>query len=286
MEALLEQAHSQALHAAKMKAIYSGPKGCDLGRVQHNCPVHGVYFATGTASLTPSPHRNDWTPCPDCLAAWKVLDRQRQAELEQQHREREIEERIIRADIPMRFIGKTMADYKSATEAQCKVKAIAQDYVDRFAVHREKGSTLILAGTPGTGKSLLSMLIAQDICRKGIGVKYTTCSGMILAIRRTWGKEGEGRETDVLDGFKETNLLVLDEVGAQAGTENEKNLLFEVLDARYAEMRPTIIATNLNKPAFQEFVGDRIWDRLVEVGRWVPFAWESYRPQARREMAE
>ncbi len=130
------------------------------------------------------------------------------------------------------------------------------------------------------------MLILQEVCRQGYGARYVTCQGLIQAIRRTWGNDGEGRESAVIDEFADASLLVIDEIGVQSGTDNEKALLFDVLDRRYSEMRPTIFGTNLDKVQFQEFVGDRVWDRLTETARWVPFGWESYRPRARREMAE
>ena len=70
-------------------------------------------------------------------------------------------------------------------------------------------------------------------------------------------------------------------MGIQAGTDNEKAVLFDVVDRRYSEKRPTIFVTNLDADGLHEFVGDRIWDRLTEIVRWVPFTWGSQRPRAR-----
>lgn len=290
MEALLESAGRANTDLIRCQAIYRKTTA-EIGRMQLNCPAHGPFMSAGfsfgrvlTSGVFETSQR--WSACQECLDALQEKCRRAEAEAKARELAYKIEERIAAAGVPQRFIGKTLVDYVAENEGQRRVLAVAHDYVERFARHRERGDSLVFAGLPGTGKSLLSMLVLQELCRRDYGARYTTCQGLIQAIRRTWGKEGEGRESTVIDDFASTSLLVLDEIGVQAGTDNEKALLFDILDRRYAEMRPTIFATNLDKTHFQEFVGDRIWDRLTETAKWVPFGWESYRPRARREMAE
>src|SRR5260364_148967 len=56
-----------------------------------------------------------------------------------------------------------------------------------------------------------------------------------------------------------------------------RSFLFDVLNRRYRDMRPTILLTNLGKAGMKAFLGARSFDRLREGGIWVPFDWESYR---------
>ena len=107
--------------------------------------------------------------------------------------------------------------------------------------------------------------------------------GMIRAIRGTWRKESEKSETEVIQMFSSVPLLVLDEIGVQYGTDGEQTIIFDVLDRRYRDMKPTILLTNQDKKGFKEFIGDRSFDRLVETSRWVSFDWDSYRATARKE---
>ena len=109
---------------------------------------------------------------------------------------------------------------------------------------------------------------------------------VIQHIRSTWRKDSEASEVDLLAEFGQVPLLVIDEIGMQYGTESEQNHLFDVLDRRYRDMMPTILLTNQNRDGFRQYVGDRIYDRMTECARWVPFPWESYRPIARKEIAE
>jgi DNA replication protein DnaC len=115
---------------------------------------------------------------------------------------------------------------------------------------------------------------------------YVTCMGLIRAVRATWSRDSQRTEVDVLDEFGTVELLVIDEVGVQSGTDNEQSLIFDVLDRRYRDMRPSILLTNQDKAGFRGFVGDRVFDRLTETGRWVSFDWGSYRTKARTEIGK
>lgn len=287
MEALLEAAGRNQSDLYRYKAVYRQSE--ELGRKQVNCAAHGPFMSKGFKFSRPASSVGEhelWSACPVCLATLEEIRRRKEVEALARDLEYKIQERIASACIPQRFVGKSLTNYTAESDGQRRVLAIAQDYVNAFARYRKRGDSLVFAGLPGTGKSMLSMLILQEVCRQGYDARYVTCQGLIQAIRRTWGKDGEGRESAVVDEFADASLLVIDEIGVQSGTDNEKALLFDVLDRRYSEMRPTIFGTNLDKVQFQEFVGDRVWDRLTETARWVPFGWESYRPRARREMAE
>ena len=51
-----------------------------------------------------------------------------------------------------------------------------------------------------------------------------------------------------------------------------------MLDTRYAEMRPTVLIGNLSVPEMEAYLGERIMDRLSELGSaTVLFTWPSHR---------
>ena len=55
-------------------------------------------------------------------------------------------------------------------------------------------------------------------------------------------------------------------------------MLFDLLDTRYAEMRPSLLIGNLTAPEMAAYLGERIMDRLLELGSaTVPFTWPSHR---------
>jgi DNA replication protein DnaC len=74
------------------------------------------------------------------------------------------------------------------------------------------------------------------------------------------------------------DLLILDEVGVQFGSDTEKLLLFDVLNERYEQRKPTLLLSNLALDGVKAFLGERIYDRLREDGaEAVVFDWDSWR---------
>lgn len=250
-----------------------------LGDKPMTCEKHGDFLSSGIRYFG---MREIWTKCPDCVAEFQSAERQAEADrLAKQAKDR-LEFQLQQACIPARFIGRTFDNFNAATPAQESALSVVRSYAEQFDDHYRKGTGLILSGLPGTGKSHLAGAVLQALLPKYVGL-YVTCLGVIRMVRATWRKDSEQSESDVLQTLVDVPLLVIDEIGVQYGTEGEQTLLFEMLDARYRAMQPSILLTNQDKTGLKTFVGDRTFDRLVETSRWVAFDWESYRPTARKE---
>lgn len=252
-----------------------------IGKVQFSCPRHGEYMSIGTRLSS----RDIWSGCPGCAELGKLAEEAERRKLAEKIEAQEKAERLMAAAIPKRFIARTIESFNAQTPEQQRTFDIANEFAQNFERHYKKGSWLVFSGLPGTGKSHLAAGILQAIMPKYVG-RYFTCMEVIQHIRSTWRKDSEESEVDLLDEFGRVPLLVIDEIGMQYGTESEQNHLFDVLDRRYRDMMPTILLTNQNKDGFRQYVGDRIYDRMTECARWVPFPWESYRPTARKEIPE
>ena len=48
-------------------------------------------------------------------------------------------------------------------------------------------------------------------------------------------------------------------------------------------MKPTILLTNQDSEGLKGYLGERTFDRLRETCKLVPFDWERFKPQARKE---
>ncbi len=252
-----------------------------LGDRTATCAQHGAYTSSGNRYMG---RREIWTPCPDCEDARLAAERKADADARALRAQQELEAMLQEAAIPRRFIGRTLDNFRAESEPQRAALAISKGFAVRFDEHAERGDSLIFSGLPGTGKSHLATAILQALMPRHCGL-YTTCLGVIRAVRATWRKDSERSESEVLALFGRVPLLVLDEIGVQYGTDGEQTILFDVLDRRYRDMMPTILLTNQDKKGFKEFIGERTFDRLVETARWVPFDWPSYRPTARKEAA-
>lgn len=252
----------------------------DLGTRVVTCSSHGPFKSTGMSVF----RRELWTTCPSCD---EEARREALAKAERERSQAAAQRAaaaLQRADLPARFVGRTFDDYVVEADGQAKALAIAKAYAASFEDHLRAGTGLVFAGGPGTGKSHLACAVLQSILPRRVGV-YTTVMGLVRAVRDTWRRDSDRTESQVLGDIGAIDLLVIDEMGVQYGTDGEKTILFEVLDRRYQDRRPTIILTNLKAAALQELVGDRTYDRLTETARWVPFGWPSYRAKAARAAA-
>ena len=97
-------------------------------------------------------------------------------------------------------------------------------------------------------------------------------------VRESKSYDSDVSESEVIAAFGGYDLLIIDEVGVQSGTEAESRALFDVFNERYQNMKPTILISNLSPEGFKAAVGDRIADRVKEDGGEVLiFDWESSR---------
>src|SRR5690606_23131134 len=102
----------------------------------------------------------------------------------------------------------------------------------------------------------------------------------IRAVKDTYRRDSTQTEAEAIASFVTPDLLILDEVGVQFGSDTEKLILFEIINGRYESMKPTIVISNLAIGELEAYLGERAFDRLREGGgKAVVFDWPSYRRQ-------
>lgn len=253
-----------------------------LGDREVVCDKHGAFKSTGSRFNT-GKRREVWTSCPACKIETDANEQQQILQAQAAAKAARIQGMLQKTAIPPRFIGRSFDNYQASTPEQLKALTICRTFVETFDERAAKrGASLIFSGAPGTGKSHLAAAILQALLPRHVGA-YMTFSEMIRLIRDTWGAAAKKTETQVIAELAGLPLLVVDEIGVQRGTADEHNLFFEIMDRRYRDQRPSILMTNQDVAGFQAYVGDRVYDRMTEVARWVSFDWESFRRQAKKE---
>lgn len=241
------------------------------------CPSHGAFESR---SVTILGRVMNWSKCPTCESAEYERKEEARRLRDEQERQQRLESRLNRAGIPVRFRSRSFENFSADTKPMADCLRIAEEFSIEFSDRKAEGSTVVFSGKPGTGKSHLAIAVCMAIMARGYTAMYLNALDAIRLIRSTWKRESERVESEVMNDLATVDLLVLDEVGAQYGTEGEQVILFDIINRRYQDQMPMILLTNQGKEGFKQYLGDRAFDRLREAGRWVAFDWESHRGKA------
>lgn len=257
--------------------------GASLARLQQSAGI------TGTAPATCEQHGEytantlgdgGMTGCPTCAKARQVAaEAEERAEQQRLAVAARLERLLGQALIPARFASKTFANYRVACDRQRVALGACESYAARFEEHAAAGRCLLLLGHVGNGKTHLAAAVASVVVQQHRrNVMYTTVARVCQQVKASYGKDAAQSEREALDLFRTPDLLILDEVGASYGTDFERMVMFEVVNARYEDVKPTIVISNLAAADLVGALGDRTADRLREGGGIVvKFDWESDR---------
>lgn len=248
------------------------------------CERHGPF----EQSTTMLGGREIKSRCPKC-ALEEDIGRSRQHMVQFETDRRAAREGVVAAraaeilatsQLPKRFLGRTFETYVAETPEQRAALTACREYAETFDSHLDRGTGLLLSGAMGNGKTHLAGAIMQAIMPRRRAL-FTTVPELIRAVRDTWRRDSKHSTTQVVESMRALDLLVVDEIGVQTGTDGEQVILYDVLDGRYRDCKPTVMITNLDMKTLKSAIGDRLYDRLRETSRHVRFDWDSRRPMMR-----
>lgn len=167
-------------------------------------------------------------PCPcEGAASERESEARRRAALAAKEEAARREKALSRAGIPRRYW---------AAEADRPEFA---EYIASFAGNG--GAGLYIHGGVGAGKTHAASAMARLFAEAGYDVAFTTAKGMLERVKATFD---EGGTEAAVARYAKCDVLVLDDLGKEDATEWSVGTVFSVLDARYEDMRPTIVTSN------------------------------------------
>ena len=156
-------------------------------------------------------------------------------------------------------------------------------YIDGFDSNTEKGFLFI--GNPGTGKSYLCKKIAYAVLKKFKSVLFITANDIVENQKqRIQDKE----LINMKDYAFDVDLLILDDLGAESNSEYNASIIFDVVNRRLEQRKPTLYTSNLTIQELKDYDGKgRIYDRiLASVIDVYSFTGESFRKKKFEEERE
>ena len=194
---------------------------------------------------------------------------------------RRLERLFTFSRVPAQYAGKMFTDYKLTPANKEAVKST------KWAIeHDEKG--ILLYGTPGTGKSLLTAIMVNEIIRRGRVAMFASLPDLLNDIRNSYDA---GNTQEVIQAVNEAPFLVLDDLGAERMTPWVGEQLFSLINSRLSGKRQTVITSNFSPSQLIERMqtidargnrvddmqGKRIMSRINEMCYIVPMNGNDWR---------
>jgi DNA replication protein DnaC len=150
--------------------------------------------------------------------------------------------------------------HKSRMEAKNRIVRL----LDLEFLH--KGTSVVLMGNPGVGKTFLAKVIGWRACQANQRVLFTTAMDMLNHLNASQVDHSLVRKLRV---YTEPALLIVDELGYLALDQQTSNLFYQVISTRHSHRRSSLITTNTafsdwGNILFNTTIATAIVDRLVE----------------------
>ncbi len=201
-------------------------------------------------------------------------------ELECENREEDAKLRKIRlAGFPQKKYLEDLKEEHLPEDARKKLKMM------KTLEFIKEGQNIILSGTPGTGKSHLSIGLGIKACLEGYSVLFTSIPSLLIQLRESRSERTLRR---FQNKFEKYDLVICDELGYISFDKEGGELLFTNLSLR-TEKKSIIITTNLSFERWEEIFNDPVLtaamvDRLTHKALLVNMTGSSYRMMETREM--
>lgn len=119
---------------------------------------------------------------------------------------------------------------------------------------------LLYTGNPGCGKTYFCAAMINYCWPRFESCRCWTEKKLMEELRV--GIENGHDYTRALSHMIDDEFLIYDDMGSTGFSEWRKEVIFELIDARYSSMKPTIITSNLSNAEIPSIYHERVWSRL------------------------
>ncbi|MCX6567345.1 MAG: ATP-binding protein [Candidatus Aminicenantes bacterium] len=210
-----------------------------------------------------------------------------------------------RTRIPTRYRKCTLQNFESHNDSHKDALKISKKFIANYPA-QDVG--LLFIGPCGVGKThLATAILAELVTKKNAAGIFYDFRDLIREIQATFSPDSDLSESDILRPIFESDVLVLDELGAQRSSSWVEETIFYIINRRYNERRLTIFTSNYpdtsdevdaRAPMFKKTtgfgsqqkpedtlvdrIGIRLRSRIYEMCKVVEVAGQDYRKVAKQ----
>jgi len=149
---------------------------------------------------------------------------------------------IEKANIPKRYRNCTFENFEDHNLSQKKALKIAKKFSENYP---EQDVGLLFIGQCGVGKTHLAVAFIRELMIKKDALSYfCDFRELIRKIQSSYSPDSDLTENLLLEPIFESDVLVLDELGAKRTTAWVDETVFYIINHRYNSKKLTIFTSN------------------------------------------
>ncbi len=163
-----------------------------------------------------------------------------------------------------------------ARENAASILREAKNFVETFDTSE---ANLLFYGPSGLGKTFLSSAIATELLKKGKDVLYISANSLFPTLENIHFGRKDDKAGYIEKKVFESDLLILDDLGAEFITQFTTSELFRIINQRLLTGKKMVFSTNLNLSEIVNSYSERIVSRIIGNFSTLRFFGEDIRKQ-------
>lgn len=244
-------------------------------------PHSNYATAAGRSNASEGFFEDEVEVCPLCFGSGMEVVEGKGARACSCRKQSALSTHLEKARLPKRYAACHFHNFNPSNLSQER----AFNYASRLTMEYpavERG--LLLMGSVGVGKTHLAVSVLKGLTERGFSCLFYEFGSLLKEIQDSYNTNTRASELGVLAPVFNTDILVLDELGASKPTDWVQDTMAHIINTRYNDKKLTIFTTNYpdersndGAETLEDRIGTRLRSRLFEMCKTIILSGGDYR---------